>query len=116
MTLDSKPTLEVKVMARRCYVILLALCFVWIISFSAITPLERADEIESVPFGRIEQHSSLSDVDYSALWNRTYGGFDSDRLYDLVLCDDGGYALVGFTNSFDSVDRDTWVIRTDEAG
>ena len=103
-------------MVRRRYVILIALCFVWIIGFSTITPLARVNKIERVPFERIEQHTSLSDVDYSALWNRTYGGFDSDRLYDLVLCDDGGYALVGFTNSFDSVDRDTWVVRTNEAG
>ncbi|MFW9812780.1 MAG: hypothetical protein ACFFF9_09995 [Candidatus Thorarchaeota archaeon] len=96
--------------------ILVMLCLVWIIGFSAITPLTSVINLDGYSLNKIKQSYSLSDIDHSSLWNRTYGGFDSDRLYDLVLCDDGGYALVGYTNSFDSTDRDTWVIRTDDTG
>lgn len=114
--LDVTSTWEVKVMIHRRYTILLALCFIWIIGFSAITPLGRVDELECVPLERIDQNRTLSVVDYSALWNRTYGGFDSDRLYDLTHCEDGGYAAVGYTQSFGTTDRDTWIVRTDEDG
>ncbi|MFW9796310.1 MAG: hypothetical protein ACFFE2_04665 [Candidatus Thorarchaeota archaeon] len=103
-------------MTQRQYVILLSLCFIWIISFSAITPLERVDELECVPLEMFDQTHSFSAIDYSALWNSTYGGFDNDRLYDLIHCEDGGYAAVGSTESFGTTDRDTWVVRTDEDG
>jgi hypothetical protein len=104
------------ILTNKRLTILFASCFICIIGFSSIIALDIGVCVENTTIESIEQNHSLSAVDYSALWNRTYGGFDSDRLYDLVLCNDGGYALVGFTNSFDSIDRDTWVVRTDEMG
>jgi len=59
---------------------------------------------------------ALSDVDYSAIWNRTYGGFDEDRFQDLTKCEDGGYALIGTTSSYSIGGRDIWVVRTNEFG
>jgi len=32
-------------------------------------------------------------------WNRTYGGLLNDGFYSLINASDGGYALVGYTNS-----------------
>jgi hypothetical protein len=104
------------VFRKRRHAIFIALCFVCIIGFSTFTPLERVADVRDVPSEKRRGDYTPSDIDYTALWNRTYGGFDSDRFYDLVLCDDGGYALTGVTQSFNSTDRNTWVIRTDNEG
>lgn len=64
----------------------------------------------------IEKFDTLSAIDYSALWNRTYGGFDQDRISDLTICSEGGYALVGYTDSFTEGDKDVWVVRTNMDG
>ena len=104
------------VFRKRRHAILLALCFVCIIGFSTFTPLGRIADVRDFPLEKASERYTQSDIDYTALWNRTYGGFDADRLYDLVLCDDGGYALTGVTQSFNSTDRDTWVVRTDNEG
>jgi predicted secreted protein len=49
-------------------------------------------------------------------WNRTYGGTNRDEAYDLVQTGDGGYALVGFTNSSGAGGYDFWLIKIDAAG
>jgi len=51
-------------------------------------------------------------------WNQTYGGWDDDGAISLVLCSDGGYALVGMTESFGyGSDRDDfWLVKTDSFG
>jgi hypothetical protein len=59
---------------------------------------------------------AASATDYAAVWNRTYGGFVQDCMYDIVRCQDGGLAMVGYTNSFTAGDYDIWVIRTDDQG
>jgi hypothetical protein len=50
------------------------------------------------------------------MWNRTFGGTNDDRAYDLVECDDGGFALVGITASYGLSGWDAWLLRTDSAG
>ena len=49
-------------------------------------------------------------------WNQTYGGPKHDFAYSVVQADDGGYALVGSTQSFGAGVSDAWLIKTDEAG
>ena len=50
------------------------------------------------------------------LWNRTFGGTNDERAYDIVECSDGGYALVGITASFGHGGWDAWLLRTDSMG
>ena len=50
------------------------------------------------------------------LWNKTYGGTGNDTAYTVSQTPDGGYVLLGFTNSYGAGGHDAWVIRTDASG
>lgn len=45
-------------------------------------------------------------------WERVYGGSGNDDIYDLTLCPDGGYMLVGYYNS----EANIYLIKTDADG
>jgi hypothetical protein len=49
-------------------------------------------------------------------WNKTYGGTNDDYANSLVQTNDGGYALLGFTNSFGAGNGDFWLVKTNSAG
>jgi hypothetical protein len=50
-------------------------------------------------------------------WSKTYGRAWPDGLYSMVQTSDGGYALAGYTLSFDAgEDRDFWLVKTDADG
>ena len=49
-------------------------------------------------------------------WNRTYGGTGSDIAISLIETSDGGYALVGYTESFGAGSDDFWFVKTDSSG
>jgi hypothetical protein len=49
-------------------------------------------------------------------WNQTYGGADYDYVLSVVQTGDGGYALVGSTDSFGAGACDSWLVKTDSAG
>ncbi len=49
-------------------------------------------------------------------WTRTIGGANDDYGRALVQSDDGGYVIVGFTNSFGQGGFDVYVIKLDSAG
>jgi hypothetical protein len=49
-------------------------------------------------------------------WQKTFGGSVADRAYSLVKTNDGGYAMVGTTNSFGSGLINAWVVKTDSDG
>ncbi|MHA2027222.1 MAG: hypothetical protein ACXACG_09930 [Candidatus Thorarchaeota archaeon] len=105
--------LKTRIRHRR--LMLIAVCFVGLFVFSSLTPLDNSRTSILVTPDMVRENHVPSEIDFSAQWNRTYGGFDNDRFYDMVLCDDGGFAFVGQSESFAS-DRDTWVVRTDEEG
>ncbi len=49
-------------------------------------------------------------------WNMTYGGTGSDTGIHVLQTEDGGYALVGTTNSLGAGSNDAWLIKTDAVG
>jgi regulation of enolase protein 1 (concanavalin A-like superfamily) len=57
-----------------------------------------------------------TDSDGETLWARTYGGTRSDNAYSVSRTSDGGYIVVGTTNSWDPSGYDIWLIRTDSQG
>ncbi len=59
---------------------------------------------------------SLDPMGGAIEWTRTYGGTGSDYAQSLILTDDGGYALAGYTESYGAGDADFWLVKTDAAG
>ena len=49
-------------------------------------------------------------------WAQAYGGTDYDWCVSAVQTSDGGFALAGYTASFDVGLSDAWLIKTDENG
>lgn len=48
--------------------------------------------------------------------SKTYGGTSNDDTSALVQTGDGGYALVGTTDSFGAGNKDFWLVKTDADG
>jgi len=50
------------------------------------------------------------------LWSKTYGGTGWDNSYCVQATNDGGYVIVGFTESFGNGSRELWVLKTNQNG
>ena len=57
-----------------------------------------------------------TDTSGNTVWSKTYGGIYDDEGYSIQQTTDGGFILVGFTQSFGFGDYDTYLIRTDPTG
>lgn len=49
-------------------------------------------------------------------FEKTYGGSDWDKAYDIIQLSDSGYVLVGETYSFGAGNNDVYIVRTDKFG
>ena len=57
-----------------------------------------------------------TDANGEPQWNHTYGGIKDDHANSLVQTSDGGYAILGSTQSYGSGKSDFWLVKTDSAG
>lgn len=56
------------------------------------------------------------DAQGEELWSQTYGGEGDDNGWDLLEVADGGFVLLGFSDSFSAGDMDMYLVRTDSEG
>ncbi|MGA3192317.1 MAG: hypothetical protein ABSD73_07365 [Candidatus Bathyarchaeia archaeon] len=49
-------------------------------------------------------------------WSQAYGGKGDNEFYSLAQTSDGGYALVGYTNSSGAGGYDFWLVKTNSSG
>jgi hypothetical protein len=50
------------------------------------------------------------------LWNRTFGGLNSDHSYSVHQTAGGGYIMAGYTDTYGAGSTDMWLIKADEMG
>ncbi|MHA1110176.1 MAG: hypothetical protein ACTSRE_03700 [Promethearchaeota archaeon] len=50
------------------------------------------------------------------LWNKTFGGYDSERGSSVIIAPDGGFLLIGITETSYTDSQDVWVVKTDSNG
>ena len=57
-----------------------------------------------------------TDVEGNLVWEKTYGGPQEEMGYSLELTQDGGFIIVGFTDSYGAGNKDVFIVRTDSNG
>ncbi len=57
-----------------------------------------------------------TNVNGDTIWNKTYGGISDDIAEALIQTGDGGFVIVGGTQSFGAGNYDVWLVKTDASG
>ena len=66
--------------------------------------------------GSIDVWLLKTDSDGDTLWTKTFGGTNNDFGNSVIQTDDGGYTIIGSTESFGTGGSDFWVIKTNASG
>ena len=57
-----------------------------------------------------------TDANGNKVWDKTYGGINTEYVYSVQQTNDGGYILIGETFSFGEGNGDVWLVKTDVNG
>ncbi len=67
--------------------------------------------------GNADGYVVKTDGNGNVVWTKTYGGLYDDEFKSIVQTSDGGFALTGYTKSYNDVDSgDVWVFKLDIMG
>jgi hypothetical protein len=78
---------------------------------SFIATGNQQDSDENQDFWVVKLDSSLNIV-----WEKRYGGEEKEQLYDIIINRNGGFTLVGRTESFGAGNQDGYVVRINDEG
>lgn len=71
----------------------------------------------SFGYGNADGYVVKTDANGTVVWTKTYGGRYDDEFKSIVQTSDGGFALTGYTKSYNDVDSgDVWVFKLDIMG
>lgn len=71
---------------------------------------------KSYSVGLYDFYLVRTNVSGNLLWDKSYGGTLNDAAVEFIECSTGGFAIVGWTESFGAGGRDIWLVRTDASG
>ncbi|MBI5073131.1 hypothetical protein HZA99_04900 [Candidatus Woesearchaeota archaeon] len=74
-----------------------------------------AGDTQSSGAGRNDAWLIKTDTDGNKQWEQTFGGSENDSISSFQQTINGGYVLVGYTNS-DNTNTDGWLVKTDADG
>ena len=75
-----------------------------------------AGNTESFGSGDFDVWLIKTDANGDSLWTKTFGGTGDDRGFSVKQTTDGGYIVLGNTESYGSGDKDVYLIKTDGSG
>ncbi len=75
-----------------------------------------AGDTESKGMGKADIWLVKLDPEGEITWEKTIGGKGNDHVRDIVRADDGGYMLLGNTESKGAGNTDFWMVKVDELG
>lgn len=71
----------------------------------------------SFGYGNADGYVIKTDAAGNVSWSKTYGGSNDDEFKSVIQTADGGYALTGYTKSYNDIDSgDVWVFKLDLNG
>lgn len=71
---------------------------------------------ESLGSGVRDAYLLRLDKDGNKVWEKTFGGSGGEAIFSVDLTEDGGYVLVGWTDSFGAGKSDFYVLKVDKDG
>ena len=57
-----------------------------------------------------------TDASGNMQWSKNYGDIGNDEAHAIAMAHDGGYVVLGTTNSFGAGSADFWLVKTDQSG
>ncbi len=75
-----------------------------------------AAQTNSLGHGEVDAYLIKIDADGNEEWSNSYGGEKVDRIFSVRQTNDGGFIAAGITYSFGSVDRNAYLLKTNEWG
>jgi hypothetical protein len=75
-----------------------------------------AGQTRSFGAGKYDVYLSKTDRNGNQLWEKTFGGAEDDAGHSVLQVSDGGYIILGYTESFGSGSSDVYLIKTNALG